>query len=75
MKKKKLNKIKQKALKEALLQMSICCEADFWSSFRHKDKSYDIHYLDDEDINLYIYKVIDSIRDEQELFIVTIRNP
>ena len=73
MKKKKLNKIKQKALKESLLQMSICSEADFWSSFKHKGEAYDIHYLEDEDINIYIYKVIDDIRDEQELFIINIK--
>ena len=72
MKRKKLNKIKQKALKEALLQISICFEADFWSSIRHKGKAYDVHYLDDEDINLYIYEVIDGTRDEHELFIIKI---
>ena len=72
MKKKKMNKIKQKALTEALLQISIRFEADFWSSFTHKGEAYDIHYLDDEDIIVYVYKVIDDIRDEHELFIMKI---
>ena len=73
MKKKKINKIKQKALKEALLQISLCFEADFWSSFTHKGEDYDIHYLDDENIIVYVYKVTDDIRDEHELFTITIK--
>jgi len=40
---------------------------DIWTSVEIKGKEYDLHYLYDEEPILYVYPILNGVRDENEI--------